>query len=135
MRTEAPGRGWWIVCAALVAAQILALGALPFEMAEPWDSFWHVLAYAALALLLSIAADGRWPFAVLGAAGSVAALDAVRQAAMPGRTGELADFAVAFLAAAATVAALALARRGNTGTRQGMQTRGGKAPCAESSER
>jgi VanZ family protein len=115
-----------LISALLVAGQILALGTFAFEISEPWDSLWHALAYAALALLLSIAADGARPLAVVLAALALAGLDEWLQASLPGRSADVADFAVALFAAAATVTGLALAR--------GSQN-GGKASCAESLER
>lgn len=131
MRTEGASRAWWLCCAAFVAAQILALGSLPVEIAEPWDSLWHVLAYSALALLLYIATDGARPLAVLLAIAVLGAVDELRQAGLPGRSADVMDFAIGLLAAATTVGSLAMAS-GKAGIRNAA---GARTPCAESSER
>src|SRR5688572_24711721 len=59
-------RIWAVFGALMLLAQILAFNALPFEVQEPWDKVWHVLALGALTLLLWIATDGRRPAAVVG---------------------------------------------------------------------
>jgi VanZ family protein len=111
------------ICALLVAGEILALGSFAFEIDEPWDSLWHALAYAALALLLSIATEGRRPALVVLAALALAALDERLQAGVPGRSADLGDFTVALLAAAAAVSGLALARKLQDGERAHVRNR------------
>jgi VanZ family protein len=66
-----------------VVAQIFTLNALPFELVEPWDKVWHVLAYGALTLLLWIATDGRRPMLVVTAVMLLGAGDELRQALTP----------------------------------------------------
>jgi len=44
-------------------AQIAWLDASPYVLAQPWDTLWHLLAYAALTLLAWIATGGRRPLA------------------------------------------------------------------------
>jgi hypothetical protein len=50
-------------CAAIVA-MIAWLNSVPYELAQPWDAVWHLLAYASLTLLAWIGADGRHPLAL-----------------------------------------------------------------------
>ena len=64
MRIEHP---WFAGAAGAILLPIFALDASPYAIAQPWDALWHVLAYAALTLLLWIATDGRRPLALTGA--------------------------------------------------------------------
>ncbi len=119
-----PIRHWSILCALVLVAQIFSLGALPFELLEPWDKLFHVLAYAALTLILWIAMDARRPTLVVGGVMALAMLDELRQAVAPARAADLADFLCAGAAAMATGAVL-----------HWKLTTGAKKPCAESSAR
>jgi hypothetical protein len=105
MRTEVST--WHGVAAGAIVLQILMLGASPYALAQPWDTLWHFLAYAALTLVLWIATDGRRPLAVTGAVMLFSAA--------------MADFAAAAPAAALTAGALFLLQ--------------GSSKCAESSPR
>ena len=63
-------RLWCALCALLVAAQMLAVVALPFELVQPWGTVFQMLCVAALTLLAWIATDGLRPtLAVAGAMG------------------------------------------------------------------
>jgi hypothetical protein len=64
MRIEQP---WYLVPAAAIALQIVVLGSSAYTIAQPWDTLWSFLAYAALALVLWIATDGARPWLVPGA--------------------------------------------------------------------
>jgi len=64
MRIEQP---WFLSAAAAIVLQILILAASPYTLAQPWDTLWHFLAYAALTLVLWIATDGRHPLVITGA--------------------------------------------------------------------
>jgi hypothetical protein len=103
MRTET----WHGLAAGAIVLQILTLGASPYALAQPWDTLWHFLAYAALTLVLWIVTDGRRPLALPAA---VMLLGAA-----------MADFAAAAPAAALTAGALFLLQ--------------GESPCVESSPR
>ena len=111
-----------LVGAGMIFIQLLALGALPVEPAEPWNKVFHGIAYAALTLLLWIGTDGRWPRLVLGAVVLTAIGDELRQSLNPARSADTLDFAVAALAAGATATLL-------------FAKTGAKKPCAESSAR
>ena len=113
-------RGWCLACSLVLVAQIFSLGALPFELLEPWDKVVHFLAYSALALMLWIATDGRRPVLVVGGVMLLGALDELRQAAIPARSADLYDFLADAVAALGTGAALSWST-------------GAKKPCAESS--
>lgn len=104
MRIEQP---WFLGTAAAILLQIVWLGGSPYVIAQPWDTLWHFLAYAALTLVLWIATDGRRPLVLSGA---VMVLGAC-----------LADFAAAAPAAALTAGALFLLQ--------------GQSRCAASSPR
>jgi hypothetical protein len=104
MRIEQP---WYLLAAAAIVLQILALGASSYAIAQPWDTLWHFLAYAALTLVLWIATDGSRPWLVPGAVMFLGAW--------------MVDFAAAAPAAAVTAGALSLLQ--------------GKPRCAESSLR
>jgi VanZ family protein len=113
---------WCLLCAFALVAQIFSLGSLPFEIAEPWDKLWHFIAYAALALLLWIATEGRRPIFVVVLVCALGALDELRQAGIPGRSADAYDFLADVCAALATGGAL-------------KWTTGASKPCAESSQR
>ena len=112
-----------LLCAAAMLAQIFTLGSIPFEIAEPWDKLWHLLAYAALTLLLWIAADGRRPVLVVGAVMLLGAADELRQAFLPLRSADAMDFFADLCGAIVTASALSFFARGKA------------KPCAESSPR
>ena len=105
MRTDA----WSLACAALVAAQLLAVGALPAAPAAPWGTLFLALSVAAVALLAWIATDGRRPTLVVAGAMGLGFLAARGQM----------EFVAAALAAGAT--GFVLLWKGRT--------------CAESSQR
>jgi VanZ family protein len=113
---------WCLACAAVLVLQIFSLGALPFELAEPGNTVWHVLAYAGLAVLLWIATDGRRPLALLLAIMALAFADELRQSLVPGRAAQVLDFF--FDAVAACAAGMVL-----------YWKTGAKTSCAESSAR
>src|SRR3954471_2072942 len=97
---------WSLLCAGILVAQLFALGSLSFELFEPWDKLFHVLAYSALTLLLWIASDGRRPLLLVAGVMGLAMLDELRQAALPMRGADLSDFLAGALAAMLTGAAL-----------------------------
>jgi len=104
MRIDQP---WYLIPAAAIAAQIVLLGSTAYTIAQPWDTLWNFLAYAALALVLWIATDGNRPWLVPGAVMFLGAC--------------MADLAAAAPAAVVTAAALSFLQ--------------GKPACAESSPR
>ena len=110
---------WSLLCAGVLVIQLFALGSLPFELFEPWDKLFHVLAYSALTLLLWIATDGRRPLVVVVGIMGLAMLDELRQAAIPARTADVSDFLAGALAACVTGAVL-------------FWMTGAKKQCAES---
>jgi hypothetical protein len=93
---------WCFFGAGAVAAQVFALGSLPFELFAPWDQLFHILAYAALTLLLWIATEGRRPLLVVVGVMALGMLDEMRQAAFPARSADIFDFLAGALAACAT---------------------------------
>ena len=101
MRIERP---WFLCAASAIVLQIVVLGSSAYTIAQPWDTLWNFLAYAALTLLLWIAADGERPWLVPG---TVMFLGAC-----------MADLAVAAPAAVITAGALSFLQ--------------GKPACAES---
>ena len=105
-----PINSWYMGCAVVLASQVFFLKG--FELLEPGNTVVHVLLYAALALLLWIAADGRRPVALIGGVMLLAAFDAA----------DAAHFLADALAAIATGATL-------------TYLTGKKTPCAESSPR
>ena len=107
MRIE---KTWCLVCAAAIAAQIAALAALPFELAEPWDKVWHFLAYAGVTLFLWIGVDGRRPQGVVLSVVALAALEEAAQGWIPARSADASDFLTGFIAAVSTAIALSLTR-------------------------
>src|SRR5256885_261499 len=90
------------LCAGLLVLQIFALGSLPFELFEPWDKIFHVLAYASLTLLLWIATDGRRPTLLIVAVMALGLADELRQGFIPARSADVFDFLADALAAGAT---------------------------------
>ncbi len=119
---------WSLLCAGVLAIQILVLGSLPFELFEPWDKLFHVLAYSAITLLLWIATDGRRRLLVVALVMGLGMVDELRQAAIPARGADLSDFLAGALAAVFTGAVLFwLTRTGKAG-----QNLGAKKRCAES---
>ena len=114
-------RNWCLFCAGVLVLQIFSLGALPFELAEPGDTLWHVLAYAALTLLVWIAGGSRRPLALIVAVMALGFADELRQGLVPGRAASVADFLADALAAALTGGMLFFKTRGPV--------------CAESSAR
>ena len=91
MRIEQP---WYLIPAAAIVLQIIALDASPYTVAQPWDTLWSFIAYAALTLVLWIATDGSRPWLVPGAVMFLGAW--------------LVDFAAAAPAATITAGALSL---------------------------
>jgi VanZ family protein len=118
MRTSA----WCWACAAALVAQIFSLSSLPFELREPFDKVFHVLAYASLALMLWIATDGRRPLLVVVGVMAIGLADETRQAFIPTRSADLSDF-LADALAACSVGALMYWKQGT------------RKPCVESSAR
>src|SRR5262245_52806141 len=112
-----------LFCSLILVAQIFTLNALPFELTEPWDKVWHVLAFSALTLLLWIATDGRRPVLVVAAVMVLGAFDEARQAFIPARTADALDFLADLCAAFGTAACLTFFARVR------------RKPCAESSPR
>ena len=64
MRIDQP---WYLIPAAAIALLIVLLGSTAYTLAQPWDTLWNFLAYAALTLVLWIATDGKRPWLVPGA--------------------------------------------------------------------
>jgi hypothetical protein len=104
MRIEQP---WYLLPAAAIALQIVVLGSSAYTIAQPWDTLWSFLAYAALTLVLWIATDGARPWLVPGAVMLLGAC--------------MADLAAAAPAAVITAGALSFLQ--------------GRPACAESSPR
>src|SRR5258706_14934299 len=96
---DSPVSSWCVLCAGVLVVQIFVLASLPFELFEPWDKLFHVLAYAALTLLLWIATDGRRPLPLVTGVIGLAMLDELRQGAIPARTADVSDFLTCALAA------------------------------------
>jgi VanZ family protein len=115
---------WSFGCSLVLVAQIFSLGALPFELFEPWDKLFHVLAYSALALMLWIATDGRRPVLVIAGVMMLGAFDELCQAAIPARSADVLDFLADALAAGVTGVVLMWF----------TQKPGAKKQCAESSQ-
>jgi VanZ family protein len=113
---------WCWVCAAVLAVQIFSISSLPFELREPFDKVFHVLAYGSLTLMLWIATAGRWPVLLVAGVMALGLADELRQAFIPTRSAEFMDF-LADALAAATVGALMYWKQG------------ARKPCAESSAR
>ena len=108
--------------------QIFALGSLSFELFEPWDKLFHVLAYSALTLLLWIAFDGRRPLLVVVGVMGLGLVDELRQAAIPARSADLSDFLADALAAGVTGALLFWATgAGKAGGKSGAGKAGQKS--------
>ena len=118
-RQGSPSPNWSLLCAGVLVVQIFALGSLPFELLEPGNTLFHVLAYSALTLLLWIATDGRRPLIVVVGVMGLGMLDEFRQAAIPARSAEVFDFLADALAAGVTGAVL-------------FGLTGGRKQCAES---
>jgi len=104
MRIDQP---WYLIPAAAIALLIVLLGSTAYTLAQPWDTLWNFLAYAALTLLLWIATDGKRPWLVPGAVMFLGAC--------------MADLAAAAPAAVITAGALSFLQ--------------GKPACVESSPR
>jgi VanZ family protein len=115
-------RSWSGLCAGVLVLQLLALGSLPFELYEPWDKMFHILAYSALTLLLWMATDGRRPTLLIAGVMALGLCDELRQAFVPARGADILDFLADALAASATGAVLY------------WKTAGAKKPCVESSQ-
>ena len=95
-------RNWCLFCAGVLVLQIFSLGALPFELAEPGNTLWHLLAYAALTLLAWIGSGGRWPISLVVGVMALGLVDELRQGLIPGRSANVADFLADAMAAAVT---------------------------------
>ncbi len=106
-----PIRPFSVICALVVAAQALALGALVGELAFPWGTLFLSLSVASVTLLAWIGTDGRSPTGVVAGAMALAFLASRSQP----------DFLAAALAAAATGSVLLFKTKDR--------------PCAESSPR
>ncbi len=113
---------WCWVCSAVLVLQIFSLGSLPFELREPFDKVFHVLAYGSLAMMLWIATAGRWPVLLVGGVMALGLADELRQSFIPARSADFMDF-LADAFAAVTVGALMYWKQG------------ARKPCAESSAR
>jgi VanZ family protein len=114
---------WCWACAAALVAQIFSLSSLPFELREPFDKVFHVLAYASLALMFWIATDGRRPLLVVVGTMALGLADETRQAFIPTRSADLSDFLADALAAC------------SVGALMYWKQQGTRKPCAESSAR
>ena len=80
MRIENPR---FLIAAAAIALQIVALGNSPYVVDMPWHAVWSLLAYAGLTLVLWIATDGKRPWLVPGAVMFLGAWMADLSAAAP----------------------------------------------------
>jgi VanZ family protein len=98
----------------LMTAGLFVGGAQP-EAAGMFDSHWdkvaHFAFFAALAGLLTIAADFRHPVLVLAAVATIGIADELAQTQLPGRHADLPDLATDLGAAACAVIFLVWARR------------------------
>jgi VanZ family protein len=113
---------WCWICAAVLVAQIFSLSSVPFELREPFDKVFHVLAYGSLAMMLWVATDGRRPVLLVAGVMALGLADEIRQSFIPTRSADLMDF-VADALAACTVGALMYWKQG------------ARKPCVESSAR
>jgi len=113
---------WCWLCSVFLSIQILSMGSLPFELREPFDKVFHVLAFGSLAMMLWIATDGRRPLLVVVGVMALGLADEARQAFIPGRTADLMDFMADALAACAVGAVM-------------YWKQGARKQCAESSAR
>ena len=111
---------WCWICSAVLLLQIFSLSSLPFELREPFDKVFHVLAYGSLAMMLWVATDGRRPVLVVAGVMALGLADEIRQAFIPTRSADLMDF-VADALAACSVGAIMYWKQG------------ARKPCAESS--
>src|SRR5262249_3735044 len=83
-----------LAAAASIVVALLWLGAKPYAgqlFPPPWDKLAHVTVYAALAVLLWIGLPTSDPLVVIVTVLMVGVLDELHQAALPGRTADLAD--------------------------------------------
>jgi VanZ family protein len=125
MRTENERRWvarWCLLCAAVLVVQIFSLSSLPFEIREPMDKVFHVLAYGSLTMMLWIATGGRRPVLLVAGVMALGLVDEARQAFIPTRSADLMDFFADALAACTVGAVL-------------YWKQGARKPCAESSAR
>jgi VanZ family protein len=99
--------GWLAGAVALILAAV----AVPQIVPQGWDKAAHFVAFCALTLCLWRATAGGMPLLVLAAAIALAALDEWRQAYLPGRMADAADFLVDVAAVTATLAALLMQRK------------------------
>jgi VanZ family protein len=113
---------WCFICSGVLVAQLFSLSSLPFELNEPFDKVFHVLAYGSLAMMLWIATGGRRPVLVVAGVMALGLVDEVRQAFIPTRSADLMDFLADALAACVVGATL-------------YWKQGARKPCAESSAR
>jgi VanZ family protein len=111
----------WI-CSIILSVQILSLGSLPFEIREPFDKVFHILAFGSLAMMFWIATDGRRPLLVVVGVMALGLADELRQAFIPTRSADLMDFVADALAACSVGAFM-------------YWKQGARKPCAESSAR
>ncbi len=117
-----PGGVLRCLCLALAAAiifQLFYLGAQPMAaglVRVPWDKLAHLGVYAAITVLMWIGTAGRMPLAVIATVIAVGVFDELHQASLPGRSADMADFAVDVCAAAGAGAVMLLLR---TGRREG----------------
>ena len=83
-----------LLSAVLIVVGLFVLGEAPGAgrlFLPPWDKLAHISVYGVLTLLLWIATGGRMPLGVVAAVLMVGVLDELHQAAIPGRTADLAD--------------------------------------------
>jgi VanZ family protein len=100
-----------LALAAVLVFQLFYLGAQPSAVGlfkPPWDAVAHFAFYSTLTALLWTATAGRMPLAVLAAVLAIGGLDELRQASLPGRVVDAADFLVNVGAATLTCAAMLL---------------------------
>ena len=87
-------RAFALAAASAIVFCLFWLGSKPYAgqlFLPPWDKFAHVAVYGALAVLLWIGTGARDPLGVVVAVLMVGVLDELHQAALPGRTADLAD--------------------------------------------
>ena len=83
-----------LVAAATLVIALFWLGGKPYAgqlFLPPWDKLAHIAVYGALAGLLWIGTGARDPLPVVVVVLMVGVLDELHQAALPGRTADLAD--------------------------------------------
>lgn len=99
-----PPRALCLAAAGAITCALFLGGGQPATagfIAAPWDKVAHFAVYAAITVLLWLAAGGRAPLAVIAVVIAIGALDELHQLNVPGRTADVMDFLVDAVGAAA----------------------------------